>query len=92
MYDQRFLAKKTSMFSLSGLRDRRFFEAMCPEVLKSLSEAELDAQMHKYFLANLAKIGKPDACIFHQSRGFDLESGFCALGKAVYRSISSLTK
>ena len=79
------------MFSLSGFRDRRF-EAMCPEVLKSLSEAELDAQMHKYFLANLAKIGKLDACIFHQSRGFDSESGFCAFDKAAYHSISSLTE
>ena len=35
----------------------RFFDKMLPEALKSLSEGELDAQIHKYVLANLAKTG-----------------------------------
>ena len=47
--------------SLSGLCDMRFLEAICPKVLKSLSEAELEAQMHRYHIASLDSKGKVEA-------------------------------
>ena len=45
------------MLTLAGLSDPRFFYTMCPDVLNTLSEAELDAFMHKYFHANLPRMG-----------------------------------
>lgn len=53
----------------------RFLEQMFPEALNSLSEAELDAQIHKYFLASLPKTGYKGKLTFHQSSGFDSGSG-----------------
>ena len=78
---------------MSGFRGRCVLEAICPEVLKSLSETELNAQIHKDFLTNLAKMGQCDALIFQQSRELDSESGFFALEKAAYCNayISALT-
>ena len=73
------------MFSLavSVSRDRYFAAATCPEVLKSLSEDDLDAQIHEHFLAIVAKKRKSQCMPFLQSRALASESGFCARDKAV---------
>ena len=34
-------------------------------LLNTLSEAEIDAGMHKYFLASIAKTGQVDACTYY---------------------------
>ena len=58
------------MFSFSGLSKVRFLEQMFTDALDSLSEAELDGQIHGYFSASLAKIGYEGELTFHQSSGF----------------------
>ena len=42
----RLLARNTSMFSLSSFREQRFLDTMCPKMLKALSDAALEVQMH----------------------------------------------
>ena len=68
------------MFSLSGFKLFRFLVDMLPAVLNNRSEAELDAQIDKYFLANRDKMGKEAKFFFHHSSG--LLSGSC-LGVAM---------
>ena len=46
------------MFTLAGFRQVRLGETIIPEVLNTRSDAELVAQIHKYFLASMANIGK----------------------------------
>ena len=38
------------MFSLCGLSEAHCFETICPDVLKTRSEAALDALIIRYFL------------------------------------------
>ena len=85
-YYSKFLVRKTSMFSLFGLSKVLFLDATCPDVLNNRSDAQLDTQTHKYFLASLAKVGYADSWIFHQSRGLESASGLMIL---LYCSISS---
>ena len=54
---QRFLARKTSLFTLLGLRLVRRRVAIFPEELKTRSDGELVAHTAKYFLANLDNVG-----------------------------------
>ena len=44
----RLLARNTSMFSLSGFREQRFLDTMCPKMLKARSDAVLEVQMHTF--------------------------------------------
>jgi len=53
-----FLAKNTSIFTLSGLREFFFLDTMWPERLNTRSDGELLAHMHKYFLASFEIMGK----------------------------------
>jgi len=73
------------MLTLSSFSEQRFLDTMCPDVLNTLSEAELDTQMHKYFFASLAMMGYVHAYTCHQARGFESES---AQGAFSYLSIS----
>ena len=45
------------MLTLCGFKQLCFLDTMLPDVLNTLSDAELDAGMHKYFFASIAKIG-----------------------------------
>ena len=45
-------------------------------MVKSLSEIDLDASMHKYFLEDLANNGTPDACDFSSLEGLILSQVF----------------
>lgn len=47
------LAKKTSLSTISGLRDALWNDTMFPLALKTLSNGELVAGTHKNFLASL---------------------------------------
>ena len=73
------------MLTLSGFKEQRLFDTMWPDLLNTLSEAELEAHMHKYFLAILDRLGYVSAYTLHQSRGFESES---ACGAFSYLSIS----
>jgi len=46
------------MLPLSGFNNVRFLEIMFPEQLKILSDAELLAQMQRYFCASLERVGR----------------------------------
>ena len=48
----RIFAKKTNMFSFSGFKELLLGVTTLPEVLNSLSEAALLAQIQRYFLAS----------------------------------------
>jgi len=65
----RFLARNTSLSTLSSFRDARKQFKMFPPVLNTLSEGELVAEMHKYLCANLDSAGNCFACSFHQTKG-----------------------
>ena len=64
-----FLATKNSWLTFWGSRRPRERLAMCPAVLNTLSEGTLVPQMHRYFLAMLARFGKHPCSHFHQARG-----------------------
>ena len=70
--------RKTNIFSLLGLSKVLFLDATCPDVLNNRSDAQLDAQMHKYFLASLTKVGYADSWTFHQSKGLESASVYKA--------------
>ena len=53
----RFLARNTSLSTLSGFRDDRRQVTMFPPVLKTLSEGALVAGMLKYFLGSFDSRG-----------------------------------
>lgn len=52
------------MFNFPGFSKVRFLEQMFPEVQNNLSEAELDAQIRRYFLASLPTTGYKGKLIF----------------------------
>ena len=58
------------MLTLSGFKAFLFFDTICPVTLKTLSDDELLAQMHKYFLANFDITGKSTSCADHHFSGF----------------------
>lgn len=43
---------------------------MSPDVLNTRAEAQLEAAIHRYFLAAWARWGKVLSCVFHHVRGF----------------------
>ena len=63
----------TSILSFSGFKLFRFLVDTLPAMLNKCSEAELNAQMDRYFLASCDNIGKETWIIFHHSN--DLLSG-----------------
>ena len=56
----KFLAKNTSILTLLGLSELWGFEIIFLEVLKTRSDAALDALMHRYFLAKSERVGYDD--------------------------------
>ena len=84
-----FFAKNVNMLTLSGFKEHLFLDTILPAVLKTLSEAELEAHVHRYFLANNNNSGNVDAYCFHHFRGLESASGF---GIFSYLSISSFMK
>ena len=48
------------MFSLCGLSEAHCFETICPDVLKTRSEAALDALIIRYFLASSESVWYDD--------------------------------
>jgi len=63
-------------FFLASVNIFSFFEIIWPAMLKTLSEGELEAHMHRYFFAKNDKCGKTDAYYFHLLRGLESASGF----------------
>ena len=63
------------MLSLSGFRLFLFLVDILPAVLNKCSEAELDAQMERYFLASCDNMGKDIWFIFHYCSGLLSGSG-----------------
>ena len=53
----RFLERNTSLSTFSGLTDERRQVTTFPPVLKTLSEGELVAGIHKYLFASFASRG-----------------------------------
>ncbi len=72
----KFLAKNTSLSTVSGLREALWHETMFPLALKTLSDGELVAGTHSYFLANLANLGKFASWMLHHLSGFVSLSAF----------------
>ena len=66
-----FFDKNTGLFTLFGVRRFLRLLAICPELLKTLSEGTLVPQIQRYFLANYARLGN---LAFHHSREFVLNS------------------
>lgn len=64
-----FFAIDTSLLTMSGFRQDLSQLTMLPYVLKILSEGELVACMHKYFLAMLLSQVKWILCVLHHRRG-----------------------
>ena len=56
--DYKFLAKNTNMLTKCGFREDCLSDKIYTDVLNSLSDATLVAQMHRYFVARTAKLGK----------------------------------
>ena len=59
-----YVPKNTSILSLSGLKLFLFLVDILPAVLNNRSEAELEAQMDRYFLANCDNMGKEKWFVF----------------------------
>ena len=53
----RFCARKTNIFTLFGFNDALYEVTMFPDVLNCLSDVQLVAQMHRYFLESCESIG-----------------------------------
>lgn len=61
-------ARNTNMLTMLGFNEVRFFEMMCPDRLKSRSEATLVAQIESNFLASCLMFGNSPWCRLHHSR------------------------
>ncbi len=61
----KFLAMNTSLSTVSGLREALRHETMFPLALQTLSDGELVAGTHRYFLANFANLGKCASWMLH---------------------------
>ena len=81
----KFFDKKST---LSGFMVALNGETTFPAVLNNLSDAELEAQMHKYFCASIASTQKCDCWLFHHTKGFSSKSSQCP---DRYPSISFVT-
>ena len=65
-YNYKFLDRNVSILTLVGFKQVRLLVTMFPELLKVRSDALLEAQIHKYFLAISAKTGNIYWLLFHQ--------------------------
>lgn len=91
MANLRFLARKTSMSMFSSVSLTRLGLQMGPDVLNTRSESQLEAGMHRYFLAKCARVGRVVAWFFHQVRGSSeaLISYICLYNKNSHASWSA---
>jgi len=65
----RFWARNTSMSMCSSVSHALLVLQMSPDVLNTRSEAELEAEMHRCFLANWARWRKVVSCVLHHVSG-----------------------
>lgn len=62
------LARKTSLSTVSGIRDALCQVTMVPLQLRSLMERDLGAGTHRYFFDRQLSTGKATSCSFHPLR------------------------
>ena len=70
----RFFARNNSLLTMCDFRQDLSQLTMLTDALKILSEGELVACMHKYFLAMLLSLGKLTLSVLHHRRGSSLLS------------------
>lgn len=86
--NDRFFAINTSMSMCSSVSLALLGLQMNPDVLNTRPEAQLEAAIHRYFLAVWARWGKALSCVFHHVRG---SSSALSSGMVSYNVNSFLT-
>ena len=70
----RFLARKTNLSTVSGFKAALWQDTILPPVLKTRSEGELVAGIHRYRFARRLTLGYVVEWMFHHARGLVLLS------------------
>ena len=78
------------MLTLSGFSEVVIGVTTCPDVLNSLSNAQLVVHTQKIFIASLANVGYNFSCSFHHFNGV-VSLSMSRLGDPKYASISFTT-